>query len=164
MDWFKGLVDVNSVRAMYRKLAMLHHPDRGGDQETMKRVNLAYEDALKSRHGETMKGSDGEQHTYHYNETVERDLMEKIAEVLKIRAQLTIDLVGVWLWVSGDTKPVKEELKAAGFLWHSKRVCWYYRKFQHKTRYNERASLDDLKAAYGSRTWEGSGAETGLAR
>jgi DnaJ-domain-containing protein 1 len=31
------------VKAAYRALAQLHHPDRGGDEEKMKRVNLAYE-------------------------------------------------------------------------------------------------------------------------
>jgi DnaJ homolog subfamily A member 2 len=30
-------------RAAYRALAMLHHPDKGGDVETMKRINAAWE-------------------------------------------------------------------------------------------------------------------------
>ena len=32
-----------SARRRYRRLALLHHPDRGGDAEQFKRVALAYE-------------------------------------------------------------------------------------------------------------------------
>ena len=31
------------VEAVWRALAKLHHPDRGGDEETFKRINAAYQ-------------------------------------------------------------------------------------------------------------------------
>lgn len=31
------------LRRVHRKLAAKHHPDRGGDAETMKRVKAAYD-------------------------------------------------------------------------------------------------------------------------
>ncbi|VAW99109.1 hypothetical protein MNBD_GAMMA21-2865 [hydrothermal vent metagenome] len=34
-------VDDQSIRKRYRERVMLHHPDRGGDQETIKQLNLA---------------------------------------------------------------------------------------------------------------------------
>ena len=37
-----------------------------------------------------------------------------------------IELIGTWLWIHGDTKPVKEQLKAHNCKWHSKRKCWYW--------------------------------------
>lgn len=33
------------VKTAYRALAAIHHPDRGGDAETMARINRAYEEA-----------------------------------------------------------------------------------------------------------------------
>jgi curved DNA-binding protein CbpA len=30
------------IKAAYRCLAMIHHPDRGGDTEAMQRINSAY--------------------------------------------------------------------------------------------------------------------------
>ncbi len=33
---------VDEVRLAYRRLAMRHHPDRGGDTETLQRINEAY--------------------------------------------------------------------------------------------------------------------------
>lgn len=34
--------DPRTVREAYRRLAMHHHPDRGGDTETLQRINEAY--------------------------------------------------------------------------------------------------------------------------
>lgn len=32
-----------------------------------------------------------------------------------------------WVWVSGDTKPIKEDLKELGFRWSPRRKQWYHR-------------------------------------
>lgn len=37
------------VRAAYRALAVLHHPDRGGDEEVMKQLNIAHDLILRQR-------------------------------------------------------------------------------------------------------------------
>ena len=39
------------IKKAYRKLALMHHPDRGGDQERMKLINAAY-DILSKRKDE----------------------------------------------------------------------------------------------------------------
>jgi len=36
-------LDTNKVKVAYRKLAMKHHPDKGGDAEMFKRIAAAYE-------------------------------------------------------------------------------------------------------------------------
>ncbi len=40
-------VDTEAVKRAYRSLAMIHHPDRGGDQGEFIRVQSAYSDALR---------------------------------------------------------------------------------------------------------------------
>ena len=32
-----------------------------------------------------------------------------------------------WAWISGDTKPIKEDLKELGFRWSPRRKQWYHR-------------------------------------
>ncbi len=34
--------DAGTIRARYRQLVMRHHPDRGGDKDTLQRINRAY--------------------------------------------------------------------------------------------------------------------------
>jgi DnaJ family protein A protein 2 len=41
------------VRAAYRKLALKHHPDRGGDKTEFQRVQAAYETASAYCAGQT---------------------------------------------------------------------------------------------------------------
>jgi len=38
-----GSPSLNEIKIAYRRLSLLHHPDRGGNAETMKKINLAYE-------------------------------------------------------------------------------------------------------------------------
>ena len=45
--YFDSCKDKNELKAMYRKLAMKNHPDRGGDEEVMKAINAEYDKALK---------------------------------------------------------------------------------------------------------------------
>lgn len=40
---------VAEIKTAYRKLALTHHPDRGGDAEKMKEINLAYEYLMKNK-------------------------------------------------------------------------------------------------------------------
>ena len=39
----QNFASLNDIRRAYRRLALRHHPDRGGDAERMKELNQAYE-------------------------------------------------------------------------------------------------------------------------
>ncbi|SIT07467.1 DnaJ domain-containing protein [Thalassolituus maritimus] len=43
-------VDLSTIRQQYRRLASQHHPDKGGDAETFRKVSSAYQ-RLRYRHG-----------------------------------------------------------------------------------------------------------------
>ena len=152
---FDALHTVGQVKSEYRRLAKLHHPDLGGDTATMQRVNAAYHTRLDRLNGQVSTGSDGKEHTYYYNQAREQAVMDKIAELLSLRlTDITIELIGVWVWVSGDTRPVKESLKSAGMLWHSKRSRWYWRqKAQYRRKYRA-VPFSQVRAAYGSTVFD----------
>ncbi|MDZ7662653.1 DNA-J related domain-containing protein [Thiohalophilus sp.] len=42
-------VDETTIKQAYRRLAMLHHPDRGGEARRLQTINAAYETLCKSR-------------------------------------------------------------------------------------------------------------------
>ena len=60
---------------------------------------------------------------------------------------LKVELVGAWVWVSGDTFPHKETLKAAGFKWASKRKMWTFAGVPSS---GKGAPMDYIRAKYGS--------------
>lgn len=42
MKYFNNIHTLDELKKEYRRLAMLHHPDKGGDNETMKEINAEY--------------------------------------------------------------------------------------------------------------------------
>jgi len=46
--------------------------------------------------------------------------LEKIINLILHFENITIELVGSWVYVSGNTKKIKEKLKEMGFKWESK--------------------------------------------
>mgnify|MGYP001554708393 CR=1 FL=1 len=148
MTYFDDCNTVEEIKAKYRTLARENHPDLGGDTETMQRINAAYEAALKSIDGQETIGSDGKKHRYQYNEEVERAIMKKVSELLKIDG-IEIYVIGTWIWIMGNTKPVKDELKALGCLWHSKRKVWFWRDNANKGYRSSNGNLEDLAKKYG---------------
>lgn len=157
MSYFTSMHTVEQIKAEYRRLAKIHHPDIGGSEEEFKRLNNEYHDALKRCDGQ----KDGE-HTYRYNEGTEQELMDKIYDLLNLPG-LEISLIGLWIWVSGDTKRHKEALKAMGLSWHSKRVCWYYKPQGWKRTRSSQASLEELAKKYGYRGFEAKESDVAVA-
>jgi hypothetical protein len=148
--YFQGCSTVAEIKALYKQLAIKNHPDRGGDTATMQEINNQYEAALKSCNGQTVTGSDGKEHTYKWDEETERKLMVVIDKLLTLQMEnVDIALIGVWIWITGDTKPYKEQLKEMGCRWHAQRGCWYFKPYEAK-HWGSNASLEDLAKTYGS--------------
>ena len=149
--YFSHCNSVEEIKSEYHRLAKLHHPDRGGNTATMQAINAEYTDALKSCHGQTSKGTDGQDHTYRYDEATERAVMEALHNILCIKMDADVFLIGLWIWIQGDTKPVKESLKEIGCMWHSGRKCWYWRPQELKHWGHSKGDLSHLAYKYGAK-------------
>ena len=60
-----------------------------------------------------------------FTEAEKQELLEKIV-ALKQLPGLEINLCGSWIWIGGDTKPQKDQLKALGCWWAAKKQLWYW--------------------------------------
>ena len=150
-NFFANCTTVEEIKATYRRLAREHHPDLGGNPEVMKALNNAYEKALKGCHGKESIGTDGQPHTYKYNEEIERDVMDAIFALLALDMQgVEITLIGLWIWLTGDTKPYKAQLKELKCRWNPNRGCWYYRPEALGYRRSSGANLEELAEKYGA--------------
>ena len=146
MKYFQECKTVEEIKAKYKLLAKQYHPDCGGNTVIMQAINVEY--AYACAHilkAENLSQEDAEEATR---------LSEEYRAVIELLMPLTgilIEVVGNWIWVTGDTKPVKQQLKDAGLFFASKKVAWYYRSDEFKTT-GSKKSLDEIRAKYGSET------------
>ena len=140
---------LGELKAMYRKLAMEHHPDRGGNTDTMKAVNAEY-DALFPKLKDVHKTKDGEKYTakQESSETVDR-FKDLIDELMKMD-DIIIEIIGSFVWVTGNTRPYKEKLKELKFRWHSKKIAWYLKPEDYRKQSRRNYDLDELRTMYGT--------------
>ena len=142
--YFDHLKTLAEIKAEYKRLAKRHHPDVGGDTATMQEINGQYEEAVK-RIARTGEGRDREQAA----KEVPQEFAAIISKVIALDG-LDLDLVGAWLWATGETYKHREALKAAGFKWASKKVAWYWRPEWAAVSAGSRKSLDEIKDKYGT--------------
>lgn len=151
MKYFNHCNTLDELKKEYRKLCMKHHPDHGGDTATMAAINNEYEarfTILKNQHNAT---ADEKHQT---TETPEEFI--KIINALIKFPGIIVELCGSWLWISGDTKPIKEELKACGCRWSSTKKMWYWHHPEegyHRSK--GKSTMTDIRNKYGSQTFKG---------
>ena len=138
--FFENCKTLDELKAEYRRLSKIYHPDLGGDLETMKQINAQYETAF-----DALNASSDEPKA----ETA-ADFINIINALVKLQG-ITIELCGSWLWISGDTKAVKEELKAAGCRWASKKSMWYWHPADWKPANRKTATMEHIRQKYGSK-------------
>ena len=155
MNYFINLSTAADIKVHYRKLCMVHHPDRGGDTAVMQVINAQYHLALSRCDGQAFKGTDDKQHTYRYYRDIEQAVMDKISEIMSVgMIGIEIMLIGSWIWITGDTRRYAKQLGKDGLKmrWHPKRLAWYWHlPSKRKYHFNANVDLDDLAASYGYR-------------
>ena len=133
-EQFIGVDGINEAKKIYKELAKKLHPDVGGTDELFKILNAVYNHILE--------------HGLNFSEDAEFDLeLEKVISKILHYENIIIEVVGSWIWLSGDTKHIKETLKELNFKWASKKKMWYYGEM--KGRNPKQKSMDDIKAKYG---------------
>jgi DnaJ-class molecular chaperone len=140
---------LEELKAQYRKLAMQHHPDRGGNNEAMKAVNNEY-DELFPRLKDIHQTKDGETYTARQTSTETVDQFKDLITELMRMDEITIEIIGCFVWVTGNTKPHKERLKALKFQWHSKKIAWYLKPEEYRKRSRKEYELDEIREMYGT--------------
>ena len=140
---------LEELKALYRKLAMIHHPDKGGNVETMKAINNEYDklfDSVKNLH----RNAVGETYEKETTETAKyfRDIINALFS-LKMDG-VTVELIGSFLWLTGNTKQYKDDIKALGFKWSNNKLSWYMSPPGYKKHNNKQYSLTDIRYMFGS--------------
>lgn len=165
--WFKNCSSIEDVKKTYRKLALKYHPDlTGGTTESeMKEINAEYEIAFRrfknihskaESNSETNQSSDNtDSNTSEYSDAETPEMFKDIIDGLIHCDGVQIDIVGSWVWLTGNTFEYKDTIKGLGFKWASKKKAWYWHSGEFTKRRHSKMSLDDIKNKYGCQSFKG---------
>ena len=145
MSYFTRCETLNELKATYRRLALEHHPDRGGDTATMQAINAEYEQAFSK-----LKAQYNAEAREGYKTTETADEFRRVVLALIRLEGLEVELCGSWLWIGGETKANKEALKEAGCKWCKSKHKWYWHHFDRKRRRGTGYTMGEIRAKYGS--------------
>jgi hypothetical protein len=85
------------------------------------------------------------------NEILSSEAYRKAIEHIIHLDGITIELVGYWIWVTGQKTYIhRATLKAAGFFFAPKKLAWYFRTEEYKVSKGGKKSLDEIRNKYGS--------------
>lgn len=145
---------LEELKSAYKHLAIANHPDHGGSTETMQQINAEYTDLFEQLKN-THRNADGKQYTSREStDEAPAEFIELIEKLLNLPG-IIIELCGSWLWITGDTRTVKDDLKTLGFRWSSNKSAWYYHRDGYHKRSKKSCTLDDIRLMYGSTQYSG---------
>ncbi len=160
MKYFKDVHTLEELRKQYKELLKKHHPDNPqGSTAATQEINAEYDRLfrlLKDKHenksGNTAdstahKKSEYSKNMYDWeNDKALREVLQKIINFDGIE----IEIVGAWIWLSGNTYSYKKELKELGFKWASQKKQWYFHTDIFRKKSHKSLSMDDIRSYYGS--------------
>lgn len=152
MKYFADCKTVEAVKRRYKDLAKQLHPDCGGDAEEFKAMSAEFEIAFKLYKDihETEAETETETETETEDETAES--WKETIDGLMHMDGLNLEIVGHWIWATGNTYQWREDLKNKGFRWSKSKKAWYHtgestpptKKYRGTCR-----NLDQVKAKWG---------------
>ena len=63
---------------------------------------------------------------------------------------IIIELIGNWIWVSGNTYEHREVIKQTGFMFAPSKCMWYHRPPDYKSTNREPKTIEYIRFKYGS--------------
>ncbi len=148
--YFDNVKTLAELKRLYKELARKNHPDLGGSVEAMQQINAEYDKMIEyfAKHGDKKE-----------QEKAKAEVPEKfrkiIAELIKMQF-IQIEIVGSWIWLSGNVGQYLRKIKGMGFEYSSKQKKYYLSDGTGKGRAS-RYSFQDLREIYGSDVIESEG-------
>ena len=149
MKFFNNVETLEDLKKEYRKLIFKLHPDKGGSEEDFK--------AMKNEYDELFVRLQKGKNATHFEKKEDINQYKDIIEKLIHFEDITIDIVGSWIWLGGNTKPYKDDIKTLGFMWSSKHKKWFFNGDNKKRRIRNKKTYEEIKDEYGCKTYKSNG-------
>ncbi len=130
--YFKNVQTLDELWKQYKDLLKKYHPDNGGSEEATKAINVEYKKLfkiLKDNHSRQITADSNAKinHSSYGNscdnmkyDFTEDELLREMLQKVIYLSDITIEIIGAWLWISGNTYPHRKELKELGFKFASR--------------------------------------------
>ena len=140
--FFGNVKSLQELKKLYKELARKYHPDFGGNVETMQAINAEYDNMISwfAKHGNKTEKEKASA------EVPER--FRKIIETLLKMPYIQVEIIGGWIWLSGNTGLYLRKLKAMGFTWSTKQKRYYLS--DGVSGKASRYSMERIREIYGS--------------
>jgi hypothetical protein len=153
--YFAACRTLEEGKALYRELAMKHHPDHGGDLATMQAINAQWAQFLAENAKADGYRRQQDAHAENRKSAADFHDLDEVGELLRLKIEFALNLEGVevelmgfWVWLTGNTKPHKEAIKAQGFRWAHEKQAWYFAGVPSFNR--QKRTLDEIRSMHGS--------------
>ena len=155
-NYFNKPQTLEALRKQYKELLKKYHPDNiNGSTEATQEINAEYDRLfreLKDRHS-TADSTDNSNasniNNMKYDFTEDAKLREILQKIVGFNG-IDIEIIGSWIWVSGNTYLFKNELKANGFKWASNKRMWYWHSDNYQKKSRKSLSMENIRDYYGS--------------
>lgn len=145
-NYFSTCKTLDEAKKKFWELAKVHHPDKGGNTATFQEILNQFQ-AFKPS---------SEKFTGEYAAFNSGEYAHIIVQLMHI-PEITIEVCGSWVWVSGNTKPYKDQIKGVqtgtsykvGFS--GQKSMWYFSPSGYKKHSKKVFSIDEVRNLYGSK-------------
>lgn len=142
--YFNNCFTAEDVKTTFKDLAKKLHPDNGGNAEAFKNMMAEYTEAWK-RYKNIHKTAEGETYEKDTATDEEGKVYSDLIMACMNFEEVTVEIIGSWIWLSGNTKIYSAEIKDLGFFWSKSKKAWYYNGSEKKSRRRGRYNMDQLR-------------------
>lgn len=152
--YFAAFTTREAIKDEYRRLCRINHPDlfateseekQAEQTRIMQAINAEYAVAMDR----AVRAEKPGQSEASYAGSA--DLAERIRQAIEavIRFDnIEIEICGAWVWLHGETYPIREHLKANGYRWGRGKRLWYFAGVASSSRSSH--SMEEIRDRYGS--------------
>jgi hypothetical protein len=136
------------LKKAFKRLAVLHHPDKGGQKETFQDILSEYEKLLKNV-GIAASGINTNDITSfeQFLASISTEVYNKYLEISNLPCAFDLEICGEWLWIT-CRKEDKDNFKNLGFRFASKKCKWYWA--EKPTTSRGQFDMEDIRNLHGS--------------
>lgn len=157
--FFHGINTLEELKKAYRKMALIHHPDRGGNEkdfialkDEFDRLFKVYEKKESQRTYTDRKTGEQKEYTKKAASAEDLEQFKSIIDAVIFMDGVEVEILGTWVWLTGNTKQHKEKLKELNFKWSKPKNAWYWHEGEYKKSYGKVFTMEELREMHNAKT------------